>query len=164
MTFFYVLDDAVAILMADDDPIMREFATVYLTTPSAEVTTVNDGAAALAELSKTKYDVVLLDIDMPVMTGFAALKAIRADGATAHLPVIMITGREDMNSIDQAFRLGATSFVVKPVNWRLLAYQIKYVLRWTTRTEVFRDAPHAVCADKITHAGMPLDAGAEVSS
>ena len=129
MTFFYVLNEDLRILMADDDPIMREFASVYLSTPTAEVTTVVNGAAAVEALPKAAYDIVLLDIDMPVMSGFEALKAIRDDPRNEHLPVIMITGREDIESIDKAFALGATSFVTKPVNWRLLAYQIKYVLR-----------------------------------
>ena len=148
MTFFYVLNEAISILMADDDPIMREFATVYLTTPSAEVTTVDHGAAALAKLCETKFDVILLDIDMPVMTGFETLQAIRANIATAHLPVIMITGREDMESIDRAFAYGATSFLVKPVNWRLLAYQIKYVLRWMTRSDALIDSVDEAGVDR----------------
>ena len=129
MAFFYVLDTKLDILMADDDPIMREFASVYLSTPSAEVVTVEDGSLAIAKLAEAKFDIVLLDIDMPVMTGFEALQIIRRSPAHANLPVIVITGREDIESIDRAFALGATSFVAKPVNWRLLAYQVKYVLR-----------------------------------
>ncbi len=140
MTFFYVLDEKLDILMADDDPIMREFASVYLSTPSAEVVTVENGNLAVAALADASFDVVLLDIDMPVMDGFEALQAIRGNPAHAHLPVIVITGREDMESIDRAFALGATSFVVKPVNWRLLAYQVKYVLRAAASAERNRPA------------------------
>ena len=129
MGFFYVLEDDLRILLADDDPIMREFASVYLSTPTAEVTTVENGKLAVAALDGAGFDIVLLDIDMPEMNGFEVLRAIRGNPSHAHLPVIVITGREDTESIDRAFALGASSFVVKPVNWRLLAYQVKYVLR-----------------------------------
>lgn len=116
-------------LVADDDPIMREFAGVYLATPRAEVVTAENGAVALTRLGEGRFDILLLDIDMPVMTGFQVLEAVRADPLLRDLPIIVITGREDIESIDKAYALGATSFVVKPVNWRLLAYQVKYVLR-----------------------------------
>ena len=127
--FFYVLDEPTRILVCDDDPIMREFAGVYLSTPSAEVVAVADGAQVLPTLDKEPFDILLLDIDMPGLNGFGVLERLRARPAYADFPVIVITGREDVVSIDRAYALGATSFVSKPVNWRLLAYQVKYVLR-----------------------------------
>ena len=66
---------------------------------------------------------------MPGMNGIDLVKAIRADAQLAGLPVIMVTSHEDIGTIDAAYRVGATSFITKPVNWRLLSYQIKYVLR-----------------------------------
>lgn len=108
---------------------MLEFATVYLTTPAATVQTVDNGEAALRSLETGAFDVVLLDIEMPGLSGFDVLKRLRSRTETASLPVIMITGREDIVSIDKAFELGATSFVSKPVNWRLLAYQVRFVVR-----------------------------------
>ena len=137
--FFYVLTERTDVLVADDDPIQREFASVYLSSPAAEVVTVEDGAAALAAIRDHKFDILLLDIDMPRLSGFEVLEALRADPATRDLPVIVITGREDIESIDRAYALGATSFVNKPVNWRLLAYQVKYVLR-TTRPAARQEA------------------------
>lgn len=127
--FFHVLTEATTILAVDDDPIMREFAGVYLSSPSASVETAPDGVAALALVAQRSFDIVLLDIDMPGLTGFDVLQRLRTEPRTAALPVIVITGREDMASIDRAYELGATSFVSKPVNWRVLAYQVRYVLR-----------------------------------
>ena len=66
---------------------------------------------------------------MPVLNGFQVIRAIRSDPALRNLPVVIVTGREDMESIDRAYDEGATSFVTKPVNWRLLSYQLRYVLR-----------------------------------
>ena len=143
MTFFYVLEDELRVLVADDDPIMREFASVYLATPSAQVVTADNGAVAVARLGQERFDILLLDLDMPVMSGFEALEIIRGDPALCDLPVIVITGREDIASIDRAYALGATSFVVKPVNWRLLAYQVKYVLRSAAKSSAGHALRHA---------------------
>lgn len=128
-TFFYVLQDALRILYVDDDPILREFAQVHLTTDMASVTVAEDGLAALAAMDEARPDVVLLDLEMPRMDGFEVLRSLRTEAAYERLPVIVATGREDVGAVDRAFEEGATSFVVKPINWRLLSYQIRYVHR-----------------------------------
>jgi len=125
----YVLDEPTRILAVDDDPILREFASVHLTTSSATIDTAIDGEAALQALRAQLYDVVLLDIAMPRLDGFALLAKIRNDDNLRHLPVIMLTGHEDTASIDQAYRAGANSFAAKPVNWRQLSYHIRHVIR-----------------------------------
>lgn len=125
----YVLEEPVSILVADDDPILREFASVHLSTPSATVVTAPEGKSALELLRASPFDIAVLDIEMPVMDGFALLECIRADDAISTLPVMMLTGHEDIRSIDRAFKFGANAFAPKPVNWRLLSYQIRYLLR-----------------------------------
>lgn len=133
--FFYVLDEAARVLFVDDDPILREFAQVNLSSPKATVDVASNGVEALERLALCDYDVMLVDLEMPVMDGFDTLTAVRADPRTRNLAVIVQTGREDVEAIDRAFRLGATSFVAKPLNWRLLTYQIRYVLR-ASRAEI----------------------------
>jgi len=131
--FFYVLKDSLKILLVDDDPILREFAIVHLSSEAAEVLTAADGVEALEILDRSAVDLVLLDLEMPKMDGFDVLHRLRDQRHTAQLPVIVVTGREDVGAIDRAFDAGATSFVVKPINWRLLSYQIRYVRRaWKT--------------------------------
>ena len=127
--FFYVLQDAARILFVDDDPIMREFAVVHLSTDRAEVKLARDGEEALEQVAAERPEVVLLDLEMPRLDGFGVLARLRADPLTRELPVIVVTGREDVAASDRAFEAGATSFLVKPINWRLLSYQIRYVLR-----------------------------------
>jgi DNA-binding response OmpR family regulator len=133
--FFYVLDTDARILFVDDDPILREFAQVNLASPHVEIDTAADGIEALERLAVTPYNLLLVDLEMPRLDGFGLLERLRADPATASLPVIVQTGREDVEAIDRAFHLGATSFVTKPLNWRLLTYQIRFVLR-SSRAEL----------------------------
>ena len=128
-TFFYVLQDAMRILYVDDDPILREFAQVHLTTESASVEVAEDGLAGLEALQAVRPDLVVLDLDMPRLDGFGMLAQMRADPAFDRTPVIVATGREDVAAIDRAFHEGATGFTIKPINWRLLSYQIRYVHR-----------------------------------
>lgn len=127
--FYYVVQDSLRVLFVDDDPILREFAAVHLATETCDVVTAADGVTGLLAIDEQAPDIVLLDLEMPRMDGFEVLRRLRADESTARLPVIVVTGREDVAAIDKAFEAGATSFVSKPINWRLLSYQIRYVHR-----------------------------------
>jgi DNA-binding response OmpR family regulator len=127
--FSYVLCDQLTILAVDDDPIQREFCAVYLATPQAEITTAGSAEEGLACLDQSRFDVALIDVDMPGMNGIEMVRRIRADHRFDGMPVMVITGREDIVSIDQAYAAGATSFMCKPVNWRLLGHQIRFLIR-----------------------------------
>jgi DNA-binding response OmpR family regulator len=131
----FVLNEPVRILIVDDDSLLCEFASVYLSSPCASIDIACGAAAGRLQLSQNAYDILLLDIEMPHVDGFALLAEIRA--SDKHLPVIMLTGHDDITSIDRAYQMGATSFATKPVNWRQLSYQIRQVVR-TTRA---RDLP-----------------------
>jgi CheY-like chemotaxis protein len=127
--FTYVLDVEARILVTDDDPILREFARVHLTTPSASVEVAESAEEGLQYLNKGPFDIALIDLEMPGMGGLEMIKHLRADPRHCDLPIVVVTGRDDMSSIDLAYEAGATSFVTKPVNWRLMSYQLRYVLR-----------------------------------
>ena len=127
--FSYVLCDQISILAVDDDPIQREFCTVYLASPNAEISTAASAEEGLALLDRQRFDVALVDVDMPGINGIEMVRRIRADSRLDDLPVMVITGREDILSIDQAYAAGATSFMCKPVNWRLLGHQIRFMVR-----------------------------------
>jgi DNA-binding response OmpR family regulator len=144
----YVFDEPTRILVVDDDPILREFASVYLSTPDAVVETVADGNSALDRLLKDQFDLVLVDIEMPEVDGFEVVQRVRRHESLRHLPVVMLTGREDIASIDRAYNLGATSFVTKPVNWRELSYQLRYVIR-ASRMEALQLMPNEL-ADTVS--------------
>jgi CheY-like chemotaxis protein len=127
--WFYVFDEPTRILVVDDDPILREFSGVYLSSPFAHVTAVAGGEAALEALRDNSFHIVVCDIEMPGMNGFELVEKIRAEERWRNLPVVILTGREDIASIDRAYQVGATSFATKPVNWRLLSYHLRYVIR-----------------------------------
>ncbi len=127
--FYYSAQADLHLLFVDDDPILREFASVHLASENLRLDTAADGAEGLEAIAAKAPDLVLLDLDMPNIDGFEVLRRLRADPATEHLPVIVVTGREDTAAIDRAFDAGATSFIAKPINWRLLSYQVRYVHR-----------------------------------
>jgi len=127
--WWYVFDEPTRILVVDDDPILREFASVYLTTPMSEVVLASDAATALDILSREVFDIAMVDIEMPGMNGIELVECIRGQDKLRHLPIVMVTGREDIVSIDRAYTAGATSFATKPVNWRQLSHQLRYVVR-----------------------------------
>jgi two-component system, sensor histidine kinase and response regulator len=152
----YVLDEPTRILVADDDPILCEFAIVHLSSPTAVIETAPDGATALAMLNNGQFDIALLDIGMPGIDGFSLLQKVRAEPKLAHLPVMMLTGNEDIASIDRAFGLGANAFVTKPVNWRLLSYRIRYVLRHSHLEQELRRARSEAEANEASYKRMLL--------
>ncbi|MCC5977122.1 MAG: response regulator [Salinarimonas sp.] len=127
--FRFVLDEALSLLVVDDDPIQREFSQVYLASPVADVHSVESAEAALDILHRQRFDIALVDVDLGGMDGISLVRQLRGDDQFNDMAIMVITGREDMVSIDAAFDAGATSFAVKPVNWRLLSHQIKFLLR-----------------------------------
>lgn len=142
--FFYVLQDVRRILFVDDDPILREFAVVNLSTDQATVETAPDGAVALEAIEAAAPDIVLLDLEMPNLDGFEVLRQVRANPRHQFLPIVVVTGREDVEAVDRAFEAGATSFVVKPLNWRLLSHQLRYVHRAARHERQLAEREHEV--------------------
>jgi predicted signal transduction protein with EAL and GGDEF domain/FixJ family two-component response regulator len=119
----------IRVLIADDDAILREIAGAMLQSAGFAVQTVASGDAAVAACALGFPDIVLLDVEMPDGDGYQACANIRALPGGADLPIVMVTGCDDTQSIDRAYQAGATDFVVKPINWTLLSHRIRYVLR-----------------------------------
>ncbi|MDX2234297.1 MAG: hybrid sensor histidine kinase/response regulator [Hyphomonadaceae bacterium] len=148
--FFFVLDEPARLLVADGDPALRDFARAHLATPDVVLDTAATGPDALAALRAGGFDLVLIGLDLPVLDGCALIARIRADEALRHLPVVVVTGREDAAALDDAFQAGATSFVVKPLNPVLLRYQLRYVLRaWRQEREILQAKQRAEQAHAI---------------
>lgn len=117
------------VMIVDDDPMMRLLARETLEQSHFTVTDVADGEQALARIEDCQPDLVLLDVDMPGIDGFEVCRRIRVIFDTARLPIIIVTGLDDTASISRAYELGATDFISKPMNWQVLGYRARYVLR-----------------------------------
>lgn len=128
----------VRVLIADDDAILREIAGVMLKEAGFAVQTVSSGDAAVATCAMRMPDIALLDVEMAQGDGYQACANIRCLPGGADLPIVMVTGCDDTPSIDRAYEAGATDFVVKPINWTLLAHRIRYVMRGARTIEALR--------------------------
>ncbi len=124
------------ILVADDDPMIRLLAQQALDSRSFEVIQAENGRDALEVFEMNIPDLVLCDVMMPTIDGFELCASIRTMKQGEHVPVVMLTGLNDGESIKRAFSVGATDFCEKPVNWELLPYKLNYILR---ASSVFSD-------------------------
>lgn len=117
------------VLIVDDDPTLRMVASAHLRQSGYAVATANDGAQALAVLDELDPQLILLDVDMPVMDGFTLCETLRQESRWQSLPVLMMTGLEGDHSIARAYEAGATDFIPKPVNWTLLKQRLQFLFR-----------------------------------
>jgi predicted signal transduction protein with EAL and GGDEF domain/CheY-like chemotaxis protein len=131
-------ESPVRILVADDDATLREIARATLEACGFSVQAVSSGDAAVAACALNLPHVALLDVEMPGGNGYQACANIRMLPGGASLPIVMVTGLDDPASIELAYEAGATDFVVKPLNWPLLAHRIRYVLRGARTIEALR--------------------------
>ncbi|MFC2950684.1 response regulator [Marinicaulis aureus] len=135
-----VVDAERKIILADDDAIMRELASAKLLEAGYQVVTACNGAEALSLLKKEGADMVISDLDMPVMNGFELTEAIRSDAEVGETPVMVITASDRGDAVDRAFAAGATSFLAKPMNWSLFHHAVKFVLRANDDRKALRAA------------------------
>jgi CheY-like chemotaxis protein len=115
------------ILVVDDNPVNRMLLTRALEVQGHTVATATDGQRALEVLEgggTSSVDVVLLDILMPELDGYQTLARIKATEALRHIPVIMISAVDEMDSVIRCIELGATDYLPKPFNAALLQARI----------------------------------------
>jgi signal transduction histidine kinase/HPt (histidine-containing phosphotransfer) domain-containing protein len=117
------------VLVVDDDPIIRLLSRQALEPEGYIVAEAEDGKAAIASLHCQLPDIVLLDVIMPGMDGFSICKTLRKLPGGSHIPVLMVTGQDDVRSINRSYQVGATDFISKPINWLILKQRLRYMLR-----------------------------------
>jgi len=129
------------LLVVDDDAATRLLLRQCLELGGFEVEEAEEGLSALNVLLEGRRpEMVLMDVHMPVMDGFAACAAIRRIPDGKRVPVLMITALDDMESINRAYAVGATDFVTKPINWTLLVHRLNYLLRTSRATESLEES------------------------
>jgi diguanylate cyclase (GGDEF)-like protein/PAS domain S-box-containing protein len=126
------------LLIVDDDFLLRGMAAKTLRHAGFEVTDAASGEDGLALFEERAYDLVLLDVMMPGLNGYEVCRELRASAQGARVPVLMLTGLNDTESIELAYRHGATDFITKPINWTLLSHRVRYALRASIAAESMR--------------------------
>jgi CheY-like chemotaxis protein len=101
-------------LVVDDSAVIRELIAVNLELEGFEVSTAGDGEAALAIASELLPDVVTLDAMMPRLNGYETVVRLRDDPRTAHIPIVMVTGRAQASDIERGREVGVEAYLTKP--------------------------------------------------
>jgi DNA-binding response OmpR family regulator len=125
--------------VADDDADIVRFVEIYLRLEGFEVVTARDGPDVLAKAVAVRPDLVLLDVLMPGLDGYAVCARIRADATLAAVPVIMVTANYVSADVEAARRVGADDFLVKPFDPVVLLDKVKALLGAATVSRTSRE-------------------------
>lgn len=149
------------ILLVDDDVELTELLRDYLEREGFAVRAAHDGETGVTAALSNRYDIVVLDIMMPGMSGIEALARIRAESS---IPVIMLTARGDDADRVTGLELGADDYVPKPCTPRELAARIRAILKRTSALAVAPTLPIVVgtlsvypAQRRVERAGVPFD-------
>ena len=115
------------ILVAEDDRAIRTLITTKLKQENYTIYTAENGEDALSVMEKHQVDLLISDIMMPVMDGYSLVKALRETKHT--LPILMITAKSQLESLEEAFTLGVDDYMVKPIRLEELALRVRALLR-----------------------------------
>ena len=132
------------VLVVDDDFAIQIIAAETLEQAGFEVTVVDSGLKGINMVSSFSPDIILLDLLMPGIDGFQTCKEIRALACGADVPILILTGLDDLDSITTAYQLGATDFVTKPIQWLSLPHRIQYLIRSSRAITKLKLADHAL--------------------
>jgi diguanylate cyclase (GGDEF)-like protein len=135
------------VLVVDDDAFSRTVVAKKLA-KLAEVVEAEDGQSAMSHLSTSGVvDLAIVDLEMPNINGVELIRQIRAQTALKHIPIIVLTANETRGGLENALMAGATSFLLKPLNWDAFGEHIRHILELAYR------AGHMALHDSLT--GLP---------
>jgi DNA-binding response OmpR family regulator len=124
------------ILVVDDELTARLLMRAALRKAGFDVEVAASGEEALQLFEQSSFDLVMLDVAMPGLSGHQVCTALRqrladskVDGAGELLPIVMVTGMDDVLSVEKAYECGATDFIAKPIHWALIGHRVRYLLR-----------------------------------
>ncbi len=135
-----------SVLVVDDDAISRAVVSRKVA-KLADVVEAEDGLEALARLQSMVFDLAIVDLEMPNFNGLDLIKCVRAHPTLKHIPILVLTGNESRGALEGALTAGATSFLLKPLNWGTFGEHINHVLHLAYR------AGHLALHDTLT--GLP---------
>ena len=117
------------ILVVDDNSQNLELLVAYLDELGCRIATASDGLEALDKVHSDRFDLILLDIMMPRMSGFEVCRKLKSDPGTRDIPVIMVTALHEMGDIERGVEYGTDDFISKPVNRLELLTRVRSLLR-----------------------------------
>jgi CheY-like chemotaxis protein len=117
------------ILVVEDNPMNLELVRDVLTSAGMKVVEARTAQEGLAAASEIKPDLILLDIRLPGMDGYAVLERLKANSATASVPVVALTAQAMVGDREQALAAGFSEHIPKPIDTRTLADQVRVLLR-----------------------------------
>ncbi|MFT6330144.1 MAG: diguanylate cyclase (GGDEF)-like protein [Bermanella sp.] len=117
------------VLVCDDDPTYLLLMEETLSSDNLNVLTAANGLDALKLYLKHFPSIVLLDVHMPMLSGFEVCAEIRKHPKGKDTPILMVTGADDILSIESAYKHGATDFLPKPIRWPMVAHRVRYMLK-----------------------------------
>lgn len=116
------------ILIADDEPHIRKLVSFTLGNRGYEVLEATDGGEAL-EIARAEHpDLILLDVMMPVMTGYEVLNRLKADPETEPMPVIMLSAKSQRTEVEEGLACGAREYICKPFTPKDLVERVGEIL------------------------------------
>ena len=116
------------VLVVDDNPVSRELIREVLESPQQRVLEAEDGEEALEKVHQEEPDLVLLDIQLPVLDGYEVLRRIRGNSRFARLPVVALTAFAMREDREKALTLGFDDYVTKPIDAAALRLRIRSLL------------------------------------
>jgi diguanylate cyclase (GGDEF)-like protein/PAS domain S-box-containing protein len=128
------------LLIVEDDEKVREVFSMRLKVAGYNIMMAEDGKQALGMIDENHLDLVLLDIEMPGMTGLDVLKIVRQQYSAAALPIIMVSGSHSSDAIVKALNLGANDFVPKPIDFPVALARIRTQLSRKRAEEALRES------------------------
>ena len=120
---------AETVLVVDDDPDIRTFVDIALSLAGYETAEASDGVEALERALETNPSIIVMDVMMPRMDGFEAVRNLRADGRLSHIPVILLTAKSQTPDKVAGFDAGADDYLTKPFDPNELVARVKATLR-----------------------------------
>ena len=146
------------VLVVDDERLNRMLLRRAIEASGHKVVDASDGHEALARLADGPVDVVLLDLVMPGMDGYATLAAIKADPTLNHVPVIVVSGVDELDSVVRCIEMGATDYLTKPFEAAILGARLEASLAGKRVRDL--ELEYLEQVSRVTGAASALEAGA----
>lgn len=139
-----VYEDAKTILVVEDNTELQDIMNSFLSKNGYKVILSNNGAEALPIIAEKEIDLIISDVMMPQMDGWDLCKKIKTDIATSHIPVILLTAKNDSDSRVKAYSLGADSYIAKPFEVKVLLARIEaFFKKRETAQKELKENPEA---------------------